>query len=111
MFAARLIAVVWLLGAVYILVASRLSPGPFGTTTAVLAIPAGIGILLRRKWAVVPALLLCLAWGAVGILLMLKGSGLTLNNVSLLVGAVACGVIVVHWHRTGRGRNVWFEVQ
>jgi hypothetical protein len=111
MFAARLIAVIWLLGALYILVASRLSPGLFGTITAVLAIPAGIGILLRRKWAVVPAVLLCLAWGAVSILLMVKGAGLTLNNVVLLFAAVACGVIVVHWHRTGRGRNVWFELQ
>ncbi|MCZ7648929.1 MAG: hypothetical protein M5U26_27345 [Planctomycetota bacterium] len=111
MFAARLIAIIWLLGATYILVASRLSPGLFGITTAVLAIPAGIGILLRRKWAVVPAVLLCLAWGAFAVLFMVKGAGLTLNNIVLLIAAVACGIIVVHWHQTGRGRSVWIELQ
>jgi hypothetical protein len=42
---------------------------------------------------------------------MVKGAGLTLNNVVLLVAAVACGVIVVRWHRKGRGANVWFELR
>jgi hypothetical protein len=109
MFAVRLIAVVWLLGAIYILAASRLSPGLFGTITAVLAIPAAIGILTRQRWAVIPAVLLCLAWGAIAILLMAKGGGPSLNNVALLVAAIACGIPVVHWHRTGRGAKVWFE--
>ena len=111
MFGVRLIAVVWLLGGVYILVASRLSPGLFGTISAVLAIPAGIGILTRRRWAIVPAVLLCLAWGPIAILLMATGAGRTVNSVALLVAAVSCAVAVVRWHRTGRGGKAWFEVR
>jgi hypothetical protein len=111
MFAVRLIAVVWLVGAIYILAASRLSLGLFGAITVALAIPAGIGILTRQRWAVVPAVLLCLAWGMIAVLLMANGSGLTVNNVVLLGAAVACGITVVDWHRAGRGAKVSFEMR
>jgi hypothetical protein len=107
----RIIAVVWLLGAVYVLVASRFSPGVFGGITVALGIPAAIGILLRQRWAVVPAMLLCAAWGAIAVLIMVRGSGPKLNAVVLLIAAVGCAAAIGHWHRNGRGRSVWFERQ
>ena len=111
MLVVRLIAVVWLCGGVYILLASRFSPGWFGTVTAALAIPAGVGILTRRRWAVIPSVLLCLWWGALAILFMVWGNGPTVDNAVLLIAAVACATTVVHWHRSRNSSTVTFELR
>ncbi|HQY89446.1 MAG TPA: hypothetical protein PK402_12410 [Tepidisphaeraceae bacterium] len=102
MFPIRLMALVWFVGGIYVLVSSQLTLGLFGAVSAVLGIPAGRGILMNKRWAIVPAIMLCVAWAAFAVLFFVRGSGFTFNNVSLLVAAVACGVLVCFWHRARR---------
>lgn len=98
----RLIAVVWLVGGIYILVASRFAPGVFGAVTAAFGMPAGAGILMNKRWSIWPAMTLCLCWACMACLFFVWGSGMSLSNVSLLVGAVGCASSVWEWHRSRR---------
>jgi hypothetical protein len=91
----RVLGVVLLCSGVYLAVRGRW--GYFGSITVALGAPAGLGLLLYRRWGRVLGLLYFGALGALAAVLILMGSGPTRNNLSLLLEAVGGGWAVYKW--------------
>ena len=80
-----------------VVLAARGRWGYFSGVTAVLGIPAGLGMVLLKPWGRVLGLVFFAAWGVLALILIGFGKGPTQNNLSLLVGAGIGGWTVYRW--------------
>jgi hypothetical protein len=86
-----------LFGAVFIGLSASRPLGYFSWTTLALGVPAGLGLVLYRKWGRVLGLLFSVVWLVFAIVLVAFGKGFTISNVVLLVAAVGGLWIVFQW--------------
>ena len=91
----RTLGVVLLGSGVYLAVRGRW--GYFSSLTIALLAPAGLGQLLHRRWGRVLGLLYFGILGVMSLAMILTGTGLTMNNLSLLLEAVGGGWAVYKW--------------
>jgi hypothetical protein len=91
----RLFGAALMIGVLYLMIRGRWTS--FGAITAVFGTPAGIGLLLDKRWGRLFGLLFCAVWGLLGLLFVLKGNGLTKNNLSLIFVALAGGWNLLKW--------------
>jgi hypothetical protein len=83
----RLFGAALMIGVLYLMIRGRWTS--FGAITAVFGTPAGIGLLLDKRWGRL--------FGLLGLLFVLKGNGLTKNNLSLIFVALAGGWNLLKW--------------
>ena len=69
----RLYGAIMLAGAVYSVVASGWRWGWFSTPSVICGLIVGSGLVLYRRWARVPAMLLCGYWLVLGAVILLGG--------------------------------------
>jgi hypothetical protein len=96
----RLWGALLLLGAIYIVLSSRRPFGYFSWSVFTLGVPAGIGMILCRRWGRIFGLLLFVMWLIFALAMLTLGKGLTTNSLALLTAALGGLYSVYPWPPT-----------